>query len=895
MIEPLLPVDEQDRLHSLCSLHLLDTPPEERFDRITRLAAALFDVPIALVSLLDDKRQWFKSRYGLEASHTARSISFCGHAITDGNVLIVPDTLLDPRFVDNPLVTGAPYIRFYAGLPISSPDGFLMGTLCAIDTRPRAETEIYIESLRDLAKLVEEEIGKSAVAHISNSRKEQLAIANHQLSAHLDNSPLAVVEWDHTFKVSKWSDLAQQIFGWQAEDVIGKHPHEWQFVHEEDRHLVDILMSELLNKEQPRNTSRNRIYCKDGTVVHCVWYNSILFGDDGTPISILSLIQNITENVEAEYRLIESEERFRATFEQAAVGIAHVGLDGSWLKVNQKLCAIIGYSAEEVRLLSFQDITHPEDLSVDLSFLQEILNGQRITYSLEKRYIHKNGDIIWVNLTVSLKKDSGNLPEYFISVIEDIRTRKKAEFALQNMYGGLEILVKERTAALIRSNEDLAIQIEQRRQAEAVVSASEERLRTIIKSSQDAFIGVDSQGSITDWNDAAETTFGWTLNEIVGKNVADLIFSSPQGSEQKSQLAHFFASDGYPTKNQHVELVALTRSGDEFPVEVSMASYQVDGAQFLGAFVHDISERKYLAQQLEQKQQLLDTVLETIDVAVIACSGNGELTLFNRTAREYHGLNEESIPQEQWAEHYDLYAADGKTLLQREDIPLIRALQGECVQNVEMVIAPRYLKARTLLASGKPLVSSAGEKLGAVIAMHDISQRKEVEQQLNILARIDSLTGLLNRRSFNEKLNEASVRSSRTAQPIALMFLDIDHFKSINDSLGHAVGDDVLKEFAQRIKASVRVTDAVSRLGGDEFTIILEGIPNAEEAAFVGGKILEAIRKPFLVHGHKLSVTTSIGIALLNLGEDDLYRFTIKADDALYAAKGAGRNQFAIY
>ena len=139
------------------------------------------------------------------------------------------------------------------------------------------------------------------------------------------------------------------------------------------------------------------------------------------------------------------------------------------------------------------------------------------------------------------------------------------------------------------------------------------------------------------------------------------------------------------------------------------------------------------------------------------------------------------------------------------------------------------------------------------------------------------------------------MRSSRTAQPIALMFLDIDHFKSINDSLGHAVGDDVLKEFAQRIKASVRVTDAVSRLGGDEFTIILEGIPNAEEAAFVGGKILEAIRKPFLVHGHKLSVTTSIGIALLNLGEDDLYRFTIKADDALYAAKGAGRNQFAIY
>lgn len=146
--------DEQQRLEALRALLILDTPPEERFDRIVEFAAAEFDVPIALISLIDEKRQWFKARTGLGVCETPRDISFCGHAIHCDNVLVVPDARVDERFVDNPLVLGEPFIRFYAGAPLIMPGGQAIGTLCLIDTRVRRldATDLSIlSSLRDLA------------------------------------------------------------------------------------------------------------------------------------------------------------------------------------------------------------------------------------------------------------------------------------------------------------------------------------------------------------------------------------------------------------------------------------------------------------------------------------------------------------------------------------------------------------------------------------------------------------------------------------------------------------------------------------------------------------------------------------------------------------------------
>lgn len=156
MITPPIPANEPARLALLRELLLLDTPPEERLDKIVEFAAGEFDVPVCLVSLVDSDRQWFKARIGINVCETPRDISFCGHALHSKQLLMVPDALLDARFRDNPLVAGPPQIRFYAGAPLACRDGLVIGTLCLIDTRPRTLDPVeqaILASLRDLVVL----------------------------------------------------------------------------------------------------------------------------------------------------------------------------------------------------------------------------------------------------------------------------------------------------------------------------------------------------------------------------------------------------------------------------------------------------------------------------------------------------------------------------------------------------------------------------------------------------------------------------------------------------------------------------------------------------------------------------------------------------------------------
>lgn len=176
MKKPNLPVDEHARLETLQLLNILDTQPEERFDRLTRVAKRMFDVPIALVSLVDESRQWFKSCIGLPVRETPRDISFCGHAILGSKIFIVSDTLEDQRFADNPLVTEEPKIRFYAGCPLEAPNGSKLGTLCIIDTKPRHFDDNDMLDLADIAATVEKELSTLQMAtmdeltNISNRR-----------------------------------------------------------------------------------------------------------------------------------------------------------------------------------------------------------------------------------------------------------------------------------------------------------------------------------------------------------------------------------------------------------------------------------------------------------------------------------------------------------------------------------------------------------------------------------------------------------------------------------------------------------------------------------------------------------------------------------------------------
>lgn len=202
MIKPPIPFDETCRLKTLHSLRILDTEPEERFDRITRLAKRVFGVPIALVSLVDGQRQWFKSRQGLDVRETSREVSFCGHAIARDEIMVVENAALNERFRDNPLVTGGPRIRFYAGYPIQAPNGSKLGTLCIIDTVPREFSEQDRELLSELGSMIEDELFSLAKASTDDltglsNRGGFRTIATHVLSVcKRSASPVVIVLMD---------------------------------------------------------------------------------------------------------------------------------------------------------------------------------------------------------------------------------------------------------------------------------------------------------------------------------------------------------------------------------------------------------------------------------------------------------------------------------------------------------------------------------------------------------------------------------------------------------------------------------------------------------------------------------------------------------------------------
>ncbi len=299
---------------------------------------------------------------------------------------------------------------------------------------------------------------------------------------------------------------------------------------------------------------------------------------------------------------------------------------------------------------------------------------------------------------------------------------------------------------------------------------------------------------------------------------------------------------------------------------------------------------------LRKEREFMDAVLESLEDGVVACDADGVLTLFNRATRDFHGISEERLRPDDWAEHYDLYLPDGKTPMPTEQIPLFRAFQGESVKNVELVIAPRRGRKRTLLANGRAILNERGEKLGAVVAMHDITERKRFEGELQHLADHDAMTGLLNQRRFREELDLQTIAAHRYGRECAVLVLDIDNLKYVNDTLGHTAGDTLITTVARVLGENVRRSDVFGRLGGDEFAVL---VPDAdvEHAEQLAANLVRALRGALIfVNGQRLRPTLSVGVSVLranaNASGEELL---MEADIAMYEAKERGRNRWSVF
>jgi len=285
--------------------------------------------------------------------------------------------------------------------------------------------------------------------------------------------------------------------------------------------------------------------------------------------------------------------------------------------------------------------------------------------------------------------------------------------------------------------------------------------------------------------------------------------------------------------------------------------------------------------ELHQAMQRLRVITNNLPVLISYIDDQQRLQFTNETLREWLGIDPQA------AVGHSLQEVFGPALYELRREAIGRALKGERIRfdtETQLQGVHRHLQTEYI-----PDVRADGTVAGIYSLSTDITAAKAVEQHLSRLVRVDALTGGANRRQFEERLPEAMARSRRSQLSLALLFLDIDRFKHINDQLGHAAGDAVLREFALRLNGCVRATDTVARLGGDEFVLILEGLHSSEEPELVARKILSEIERPFEIEGRALQVSTSIGIASYRGGSAGETELLARADAALYEAKAAGR------
>lgn len=265
---------------------------------------------------------------------------------------------------------------------------------------------------------------------VRDRKQAEIALrqALQRLDFHVENSPLAVVEWNSQSRVQRWSKRAEEVFGWQADEVLDRHPSEWQFIPPDESDRVAEVINHLTDQTVVSSSIRNRNYTKNGDIITCEWHNSCLLDDAGNLVSILSLIQDITEAEGFKLTLQESEERFRSIFEYAPIGISLFDLETQkFIKVNPKFCQLLGYSEEELKTMSLGDIYHPEDHPLDLAAMQQAIAQGQCIYQLEKRYLHRDQTPIWVNLNVALIHDAQGRFRYRLGMLNDISDRKEAE------------------------------------------------------------------------------------------------------------------------------------------------------------------------------------------------------------------------------------------------------------------------------------------------------------------------------------------------------------------------------------------------------------------------------------------------------------------------------------
>lgn len=672
-----------------------------------------------------------------------------------------------------------------------------------------------------------------AMARALQTQSAALALSEQRLRMVADNMPALIAYIDNTETYRFTNAAYKTMFGREAGDYVGMTMTE--MLGPEARQAVAPHVEGVLRGER-REFEHHGVKLAPDSCFMVSYVPEVRA--DGVVDGFFVMALDITKRKQAELRQAASERLLVQITDNLPALVAYIDRDHRYRFANGKYGEWLGIDPKGMIGRHVSEATGPEFYEAVRPWKEAALGGERVR---------------WERQAVRDGKEVHYLADFIPDVGDDGR--------VNGFYA-------------------LTIDITERRQAELEVARSQERLLALTNNIPALVAYFDMEERCQYANDTALKSQNMTRAVAYGMKLRDglgeLNYAEHEpGLRQvlRGQRASVEGKVPFRGRTAHFQANFIP----------DVAEGGVQRGFYLMTF--DITALKAAQQEQAQVERQLRNIIDNLPVLISYVDRDERYVFFNATCTEWLGFDAgeltgrtvaESLPAEDYAQRR----------------PQLRAaLAGERVQFHAETVALGV--ARSLQSVYVPDVQPDGTVAGIFMLSTDVTALKDVERQLSQLAHVDALTGLPNRRQFEERLDQAMARSRRSKRPMALIFMDVDHFKGINDSLGHGVGDAVLREFAVRLEGGIRITDLAARLAGDEFVVIAEGLNTVDEATVIAGKLVESIRRPMMIKGKPLQVTASMGLAYYTGHEGSAEELTVRADRALYRAKEAGRNTFA--
>ncbi len=857
------PHDDAERCRALDELRVLDSEPEEEFDALVRAAALVCDVPISLISLVDARRQWFKANTGLPGvTETPRELAFCAHALQQAGVFEIPDAERDPRFAENPLVTGDPSIRFYAGAPLCLSNGACVGTLCVIDRKPRRLDATQRQVLEQLAIAAVRGLERRMAARAYVEANAALAQQRQRLASIIEGTAAGTWEWNR--------QTGELLINEQWAAIIGSSLAELQpittqsraqLVHPEDVGRTQSAMDRHLAGETYRYECEVRLRHREGRWVWVLDRGRVLsWTHDGKPEWVFGTLIDVTDRKMREQALHNSEQLLNRTGAVAGVGGWEIDLLTGVISWSLQTCRIHG--VEEGYRPQFAEAINyyaPESRPLIQAAVERAMqHGEG--WDLELPFIQADGNRIWVRAVGSAEFEDGK-PVRLLGAFQDITERVGQRHALEEAHQRLE-----------EAHQRVSLATDSGRIGIWDYDVAEATLRW------DAWMYrlYDEAASST-----SEPYELWTrhLHPEDRAEVEQCVSDALEGRTEYDTEFRIVWRDG---------TVRYIRAAGKVTRDATGKALRMTGVNW------DVTRLRELSAELEEQHELLRVTFQSIGDGVITTDPAGAVRWMNPVAERITGW---CLAEAAGRPLESVFRLVGEQSGAVAPNPVAACLKEGRVVGLahHAVLVSRDGREYGLEDSAAPIRTERGAVLGAVLVFRDVTEQRRLAGEMTRRATQDALTGLINRGEFEARLQRALHKSHEDQRQHGLLFLDLDQFKLVNDSCGHAVGDLLLQQVSKLLVEAVRGSDSVARLGGDEFAILLENCP-AEHAERIANKLCETIDRYRLVHdGRSFRIGASVGL----VGVDSRWASTSAvmqvADASCYAAKEAGRNRVHVW